>query len=208
MKNIKLFVLLLVLVSFAAVANAATYGYVVLRGKNAEQMEREVETLTRLIKTWKNGEVLYTHTVKSGIAFFFKKITSTVFFAGDQKNISSLLTSGPYEGDYLKNIVVKFNFTSNSEENNYSTEINTTYTKQFPNIRKAVEEIKDKDVNTMWRSFGENRVRDYRRHMGKTGKAYNKSASVVFYTIQPIEENRLFGITFEEDNDVVNTRMK
>ncbi len=119
-----------------------------------------------------------------------------------------MLTSGPYEGDYLKNIVVKFNFTSNAEEDNYLTEINTTYTKQYPNIRKAVEEIKDKDLEGMWRAFGENRVRDYKHHMGKLGKAYNKAASVVFYTLQPVEENRLFGITYKEDEKVVNTRTK
>ena len=62
MKQFKLFIVLFVLVTFAVAANAATYGYVVVRGKNAEQIEREISTFERLVKTWKNGEVLYTHS--------------------------------------------------------------------------------------------------------------------------------------------------
>lgn len=197
MKQFKLFIVLFVLVTFAVAANAATYGYVVVRGKNAEQIEREISTFERLVKTWKNGEVLYTHTVKSGFAFMFKKVVSTVFFSGDQKSISALLTSGPYEGDYVRDVVVRFTFSSLKSEDNYEGEIVTTFTRKYTNVKKAIEEIKGKDCASMWKSFEDSRARDYKKHLAK-GRLISPTASVVFYSVQPIEENRMFGLTFEE----------
>ena len=55
----------------------------------------------------------------------------------------------------------------------------------------------------MWKDLAENRKRDFARHEKiANGK---KSVNVVFYSLQPVEENRLFGITFT-DEKVQNTR--
>jgi hypothetical protein len=194
MKGLRIFGILALFLCLSIAAQAATYGYVVLRGKNAEQIEREVNTLERLIKTWNNGEVLYTHTVKTGLAFMFKRVTSTVFFAGDRKNISSILTSGPYEGDYLRDVVVRFNFTSMASKDNFE-EINTSFTRKYNNVRNAIEEIKGLDTLGIWSRFEESRKRDYKKHL-VDGEIIEPTASVVFYSVQPIEENRLFGISY------------
>jgi len=61
------------LICLVSAAQAATYGYLVVRGKNLDQINREIDTIERLIKTWNNGELLYKHTIVSGGAFFFKK---------------------------------------------------------------------------------------------------------------------------------------
>ncbi len=199
-KSIKMFIVVALMLSVVSVAQAAVYGYINVTGRDQEQIAREVATIERLVKTWKNGEILYTHTVKSG-AVFFKKVTATVFFAGEQSKISAFLSAGAYEGDYLKNIVVKFNYVTTDK---HGEEENTLFTRKYNNIRDAVKAIKDKDDKAMWKDLAENRKRDYARHE-KMGGDVKRSVNVVFYSLQPVEENRLFGITFT-DNKVKNTR--
>ena len=55
----------------------------------------------------------------------------------------------------------------------------------------------------MWKDLAESRKRDFARHE-KVANAV-KTVNVVFYSLQPLEENRLFGITFT-DEKVKNTR--
>ncbi len=199
----RLFVVLALFLSLALSVQAATYGYVILRGKNAEQIQREALTLERLIKTWKNGEVLYTHTVKTGAPFIFKRVATTVFFAGDQKNISSMLTTGPYEGDYLRDIVVRFTFSSNGRKR--GSEIVTSFTRKYANIRRAVEEIKGFDSKAIWNRFEDSRGRDYKKHL-VSGEVIDPVANIVFYSVQPLEENRLFGISYQKNKTVNRKR--
>lgn len=200
LKSLKIFAVVALMLGVVSAAQAAVYGYINVVGRDQEQIAREVTTIERLVKTWKNGEILYTHTVKSG-AVFFKKITATVFFAGEQSKISAFLSAGSYEGDYLKNIVVKFNYVSYDKN---GEEINTLFTRKYNNIRDAVKAVKDKDGRAMWKDLAEARKRDYAKHETKEG-IVNGSVNVVFYSLQPVEENRLFGITFTDDK-VKNTR--
>ena len=199
-KYLKVLVVSALMLGVVSAAQAAVYGYINVVGRDQEQIAREVTTIERLVKTWKNGEILYTHTVKSG-AVFFKKITATVFFAGEQSKISAFLSAGSYEGDYLKNIVVKFNYVT---EDKRGEEVNTVFSRKYNNIRDAVKAIKDKDANAMWKDLAENRKRDYARHE-KMDNVTTKTVNVVFYSLQPVEENRLFGITFTDDK-IKNTR--
>lgn len=199
-KYLKVLVVSALMLGVVSAAQAAVYGYINVIGRDQEQIAREVTTIEKLVKTWKNGEILYTHTVKSG-AVFFKKITATVFFAGEQSKISSFLSAGSYEGDYLKNIVVKFNYVT---EDKRGEEVNTVFSRKYNNIRDAVKAIKDKDANAMWKDLAENRKRDYARHE-KMDNVTTKTVNVVFYSLQPVEENRLFGITFTDDK-IKNTR--
>ncbi len=202
LKSLKLFVIIACMLSVVSAAQAAVYGYINVTGRDQEQIAREVQTIERLVKTWKNGEILYTHMVKSG-AVFFKKTTATVFFAGEQSKISAFLSAGAYEGDYLKNIVVKFNYVSLDKK---GEEVNTTFSRKFNNIRDAVKAVKDKDCNAMWNDLAATRKRDFAKHETKNG-IVEGSVNVVFYSLQAVEENRLFGVTFE-DNKVKNTRSK
>ena len=199
-KSLKVFVIAALMLGVVSAAQSAVYGYINVIGRDQDQIAREVETIERLVKTWRNGEILYTHTVKSG-AVFFKKLTATVFFAGEQSKISSFLSAGSYEGDYLKNIVVKFNYVSKDKN---GEEINTTFSRKYNNIRDAVKSIKDKDNKAMWKDLAEARKRDYAKHETKNG-IVEGHVNVVFYSLQPVEENRLFGITFN-DKKVSNTR--
>ena len=57
----------------------------------------------------------------------FKRSSALFSFSGDQKSISALLTSGPYEGDYVRDVVVRFTFSSLKSEDNYEGEIVTTF---------------------------------------------------------------------------------
>ena len=193
-KYLKVLVVSALMLGVVSAAQAAVYGYINVVGRDQEQIAREVTTIERLVKIWKNGEILYTHTVKSG-AVFFKKITATVFFAGEQSKISAFLSAGSYEGDYLKNIVVKFNYVT---EDKRGEEVNTVFSRKYNNIRDAVKAIKDKDANAMWKDLAENRKRDYAKHE-KMDNVTTKTVNVVFYSLQPVEENRLFGITFTDD---------
>ena len=198
-KTLKVFVITALMLGIVSAAQAAVYGYINVVGRDQEQISREVATIERLVKTWKNGEILYTHMVKSG-AVFFKKVTATVFFAGEQSKISSFLSAGAYEGDYLKNIVVKFNYVSYDKN---GEEINTVFSRKYNNIRDAVKAIKDKDTKAMWKDLADTRKRDYAKHETKLG-VIDGTVNVVFYSLQPVEENRLFGITFGDK--IKNTR--
>ena len=188
-----------IFVSLVSAAQAAVYGYIVVRGKNIDHINREIDTIERLVKTWPNGEVLHKHSVISGGAFFFKKITVTVFFAGNQKEISSFLTQGPYEGDYVKDVVVKFNYSSLMNESAFSEEIDTTFTRKFPNVRKALETIKDKDAATLWNELKTGKSKEYKKHL-VNDKIIAPRVNVVFYSVQAVEENRLLGVTFTPDS--------
>jgi hypothetical protein len=204
MRSISLFrtfILLVLMVCVVAAAQAATYGYIVVRGKNADMISRELDTIERLINTWKNGEVLYRHTVVSGGAFFFKKVTSTVFFAGDQRSISAFLTSGPYEGDYLREVVVQLNYRTFKSKNSFDGDINTAFTRKYANIRKAIETIQGKNSATLWEELKAAKGKDYKKHL-VGDQLINPIVSVGFYSVQAVEENRLFGITFTGENTI------
>lgn len=198
-KSLKIFMVLAIFVGLVTTAQAAVYGYINVTGRDQEQIAREVATIERLVKTWKNGEVLYTHMVTSG-AVFFKKITATVFFAGEQSKISTFLSSGAYEGDYLKDIVLKFDYVS---RNGKGEEYHSTFSKKFRNIRDAVNVIKGKDSKAMWLDFSQTHKREYAKHHVFSDGYVN----VVFYSLLPVEENRLLGITFCGDQ-VKATRSK
>jgi len=186
-KWFKTLALVMFFAGLVSVVQAATYGYMVVRGKDQAMIEREITTIERLIKTWPNGEVLYVHTVKAG-AMFFKRITSTIFFAGNRTEISKFLTQGPYEGDYLRDITVSFSYSSLRDKNGYDGEINTTFTRKFDNIRKAVETVQNKNAEILWNELKDSKVSAYK-----------------FYSMQPTEENRLLGISYTE-NKITNSR--
>lgn len=194
-KIVRTLLVAFLLVALVSAAQAATYGYIVVRGKNIDLINREIDTIERLIKTWHNGEVLYKHTIVSGGAFFFKKVAATVFFAGNQKDISAFITQGPYEGDYLKDITVSFNYRSMASKSNFDGDINTTFTKKYPNIRKAIETIQNKTNKTLWEELQASKSSAYKKHL-ISNELINPTATLVFYSVQAIEDNRLFGITF------------
>lgn len=193
----KTIVLVMFFAGLVATVQAATYGYMVVRGKDQAHVEREISTIERLIKTWNNGEVLYVHTVKSGVAFFLKRITSTIFFAGNRTDISNFLTQGPYEGDYLRDITVSFNYSSLRDKNGYDGEVNTTFTRKYSNIRKAIETIDGKTADTLWEELKASKVTAYRKHL-VNNELLSPRVSIVFYSLQPTEDNRLLGISYTD----------
>lgn len=192
MRKFRLFLVVVLLLGFVSAVQAATYGYLVVRGKNLDQINREIDTIERLIKTWNNGELLYKHTVVSGGAFFFKKVTSTLFFAGSQKEISTFLTSGPYEGDYLRDVVVKFDYRSMVSNSAFDGDISTSFTRKFTNIRNALVTIQEKNSDVLWSDLPKTKLK---KHL-VNGSLIDPIVSISFYSVQVLEENRLFGISF------------
>ncbi|HOY67829.1 MAG TPA: hypothetical protein PLP29_13160 [Candidatus Ozemobacteraceae bacterium] len=188
-------VLLLVLF-VAGAAHAATYGYVVVKGKSEEALDREVSTIERLIKGWDKGELLFKHKVANGIVFF-KKYTVTMVFAGLEKDVSAFLSSGPYEGDFVKDVVAQFTYTSKGDPQAGESEVSTVLTKKFPNIRNAVAAIKGKSDNALWTEFKTAKPKAYEKHL-LGGKLVSPQINVVFYSMRPVEENRILSITFAD----------
>lgn len=195
-RNFRFLFVTLMLICLVSAAQAATYGYLVVRGKNLDQINREIDTIERLIKTWNNGELLYKHTIVSGGAFFFKKVTATLFFAGSQKEISTFLTSGPYEGDYLRDIVVKFEYRSMASTSPLDGDIITSFTRKFSNIRTALNTIQDKNSDILWNQLPKTK---YNQHL-VSGKLINPVVSVTFYSVQAVEDNRLFGVSYNPNS--------
>lgn len=202
-KYFKTLALVLFFASLVSVAQAATYGYMVVRGKDQAMIEREITTIERLIETWPNGEVLYIHTVKTGV-MFFKRITSTIFFAGNRTEISKFLTQGPYEGDYLRDIIVSFNYNTLRDKNGYDGEVNTTFTRKFSNIRKAVETVKGKTAKILWNELKEKKPSAYKKHL-VSETLIAPRVNIVFYSMQVNEDNRLLGISYNE-NKITTSR--
>jgi hypothetical protein len=126
------------LVAFSVAAvDAATYGYVPVKGKRLEELRREVSTLERLIKEWPAGEVLAKIETSSGLVF--KKHDIVVLFAGNAKDITQFLTKAPYEGDFLRGIVVRYTFGNYVDKAGQKIPGTHVATRNVPNIREAVK---------------------------------------------------------------------
>lgn len=176
--------------------HAATYGYVVVKGKSEDALDREVTTIERLIKGWDKGELLFKHKVANGIVFF-KKFTVTLVFAGLEKDVSAFLSSGPYEGDFVKDVVVQSVYSSKGDPNAGESTISTVQQKKYPNIRNAVAAIKGKTDNTLWTEFKASNPKTYQKHL-LGGKLVNPQIDVTFFSLKAVEENRIFSVTFAE----------
>ncbi len=180
----------------AGIASASTYGYVLVKGKNEAQLDREVATIERLISEWKDGEVLFKLKEVSG-ALFFKKYTISLVFAGYEKDVSNFLTNGSYEGDIIKDVVVRLTYSSYVSSREAIPGNITLVDKTFPNIRKALELVKGKDEGAMWEYLKSIKPKDYKKHL-IDGKLIDPKLDVIFYSFKPIESNRMFSITFGE----------
>lgn len=180
----------------AGAAHAATYGYVVVKGKSSEALDREVVTIERLIKGWDKGEILFKHKVANGIVFF-KKFTVTLIFAGLEKDVSAFLSSGPYEGDFVKDVEAQFTYSSKGDPQTGENNVMTVLTKKFPNIRTAVAAIKGKTDTALWAQFKQSNPKTHEKHL-VNGKLVKPQINVVFYSLKAVEENRIFSITFGE----------
>jgi len=196
--SLRLIATVILALFIAGAAHAATYGYVVVKGKSEEALDREVTTIERLVKSWNKGEILFKHKVANGI-IFFKKYTVTLIFAGLEKDITAFLSSGPYEGDFVKDVVAQFSYSTKGDPQAGENEVMTVLTKKFPNIRNAVTTIKDKTDNALWAEFKESNPKTYQKHL-LGGKLINPQINVVFYSLKPVEENRIFSITFNKDS--------
>lgn len=190
-KSLKMFFAVVLMLSVVSMAQAAVYGYIVVTGKKADLVAREISTFEKLVQTWKNGEVLYVHNTVSGLVF--KKYASVVVFSGEQSKISNFLTSGAYEGDYLKDIVVSLDYTSYGADGD---EVESNNTLKFRNIRQAINVIKDKkDDSELWADYAKKSKKAYKAHLSSDGQLYDSKINVVFYSLQKAEENRIFGET-------------
>ncbi|NCB40712.1 MAG: hypothetical protein EOM80_18280 [Erysipelotrichia bacterium] len=182
--------------AFAVMASASTYGYVVLKGKNEAQLDREAVTIERLVSEWKNGEVLFKLKESSGL-LFFKKHTISLVFAGYEKDVSAFLTSGPYDGDIVKDVVVRLTYSSYISSREAIPGNVTIIDKSFPNVRKAIELIKGKTENNMWEYLKTSKPKDYKKHL-VDGKLVDPKLDVIFYSLRPVEGNRMFSFTLGE----------
>ncbi|NLM18190.1 MAG: hypothetical protein GX221_10780 [Candidatus Riflebacteria bacterium] len=200
-KYLRVMMLISLMLLTAVSVQAAVYGYVNMTGKNEERLKRELNTLEKLINTWKNGKVLYVHKVERNY-ILTKNFAYTVIFSGDRANISKFLTSGNYEGDFLKDIIVHFRFTSDAYCycGNPGPDIapyTTTFERKYSNPAQALEVIKNKDLTGLWLDFSKTRKRDYEKHL-IDGKLVKPSADIVFYSLMFTEGNRLFGTSYTE----------
>ncbi len=100
-------VLFLVLVGGLA-ADAAEFGYVRLSGRDLKKLRTEQASLEKLVRSWPEGEVLYTKLTMSGL--FVQRNSILMIIAGDKNALESFLDKSPYEGDVIKELKAKFLF--------------------------------------------------------------------------------------------------
>lgn len=188
MKKIRVILFLVVaLFAFSVVAQASTYGYVSVQGKKLSALRREVSTIERLVKSWPNGEILFTKETSSG--FVFKKHKVVMVFAGNSKDISKFLTGAPYPGDFLKNIIVGYTF--GAVEGKKTAKQVRFISKKFANIRKAI-------------AFNVGQTAVQLAKKLKVSNCYNR-ATVQFYNLRQEAENRLFNLV---DGKTIVKRIK
>jgi len=159
----------------AVTVQASTYAYIKARGKKLDQLQREISTFERLVKEWKNGEILHKQTHSSGLVF--KKHEITVVFAGPNSDITKILTSSPYEGDFVKNVVVRYWFEKSKKEEKPTFR---TLTKKFPNIRNAIAFQKGLSASALLKKID-----------GKHGCSQVK-ATASFFSLQEEKDNLIF----------------
>lgn len=201
LKSLRMFLAVVMMLTVVSVAQAAVYGYIVVTGKKPDLIAREVSTFEKLVQTWKNGEILYVHNTVSGLVF--KKYASIVVFAGEQSKISNFLTSGAYEGDYLKDIVVSLDLISSGKD---GEEVRSCEIFKYRNIREAVKLLKDKQNDSeLWAEYAKKNKKGYKEHLGPDGKLCDTTINLFFYSLQKAEENRIFGATMSPKG-VVNFR--
>lgn len=169
----------------AVVAQAATYGYVSVKGKKLKQLRREVNTMEMLVKEWPNGEILAKLEYSSGL--IFKKHEIVVVFAGNSREITAFLTKAPYEGDFIKNVEVSYSFGNFVSASGEQVAGNYMATRKFANIRKALQANLGKTSMDLWKKIY------------KKNNDYKKVDVVVtFYSLKVGEDNRLFTLSGEE----------
>ncbi len=103
------FVLVLVFAGGVA-AEAASFGYVKISGKNLKSLREEQASLEKIIRSWKEGEVILRKETASGLVK--TRYTIVTVFAGEKAAIQAFLDKAPYEGDILELLIAKvlFNF--------------------------------------------------------------------------------------------------
>ncbi|HNX77735.1 MAG TPA: hypothetical protein PLM07_12885 [Candidatus Rifleibacterium sp.] len=190
------FLMMFFVVALSGALQAATYGYVIVKGKDEKSLDRETAAIEMLIKNWDKGEMLFKHKISSGFVFF-KKHTITMFFAGLEKDVTQFLSRSSYEGDFLKDIVVQLNYTSYSSPREVGPSLATMVTKTHSNIRKALGEIEGKTDNSLWKTLSTANPKAYKSHL-VDGKLLYPQINVTFYSLKATEENRLFSLSFGE----------
>jgi hypothetical protein len=81
----------------------------------------------------------------------------------------------------------------------FDGDISTSFTRKFSNIRNALTTIQDKTGDILWSDLPQTKVK---KHL-VNGKLIEPVVSVSFYSVQVVEENRLFGISFTPSGSVL-----
>ena len=191
----KIFALSILFCMLASVSMAATYGYITVKGKKESALIREVNMISMHIAAWKNGKVLYQTKEKSG-ALFFKKYTHTLVFSGSKSEISKFLTQSPYEGDFLRDMVVKMVYTS-YDSKGAALPNHTVLMKKFPNAAKAAEFASDATAKDLWSYLGKRNAKAYKDHT--EAECLEPKVELVFYSLKATEDNRVFNVAVPDN---------
>jgi hypothetical protein len=176
---LRLIAVLTLFICCITAADAATYGYVSIKGKKLKQLRREVNTMEMLVKEWPNGEVMAKLEYSSGL--IFKKHEIVVVFAGNSKEITQFLTKAPYEGDFIKNVEVSYKFGNFVNSNGEAVAGNYITTRKFSNIRKALQANMGQSSMDLWN-----------RLYKKSNDYQMVDVVVTFYSLKVNADNRLF----------------
>jgi len=74
----------------------------------------------------------------------------------------------------------------------FDGDISTSFTRKFTNIRNALVTIQDKSSDVLWSDLPKTKLK---KHL-VNGSLIDPVVSISFYSVQVLEENRLFGISF------------
>lgn len=190
-------ILLVLVLVFAGtlMAEAADFGFVKVKGKNLKALREEVASIQKLIKDWKDGEVLYTRETSTGAVF--KNHQILVIFAGETSQVTGFLSKAPYEGDVLQKVVGKFLFNSR-REGQVKGLTAFAFRREFSSVRDVLKLLQNASARSLYHQL---------KSAGNGGLPLPKmmGAGQVFHTsVRP--ENFLFtveGTNFVDDSKLI-----
>lgn len=165
----------------AVSAGAVEYGFVRIKGKNAKGVRDEVTSLEKVVRGWKNGEILFKKETSHGMVF--RTIQVIVFFAGESKDLVAFLDKAPYEGDVVKGVKGKFLFNS-VHEGAVKGVTAVGLVREFPTIVQLLRALSNASAGSLYKSLKPSPRLPMERFKG-AGQIYNGK-------IRP--ENFLFSI--------------
>ncbi|MFC1746272.1 hypothetical protein ACFL35_19930 [Candidatus Riflebacteria bacterium] len=137
---------------------ALTHGYIRLIGKEEAKVKATGESVTdKIANQWEDGSLLYTTFFKKGL--IFKKYGWVGVFKGEEEAVKSLVLSGDWQADLIKELHIYIDYESKIEEKDHngniitkpqSTTIRIRFFENPAELDQGVEYFKNATWGSLW----------------------------------------------------------